>query len=323
MPTFVRHLLPTITAAFMAVASHANARPAISVDVDTGRVIAAHDEFRSWHPASVTKLMTAAVMLDAVRTGRFSLDTPIHFSANATSTPPSRLGVKAGTAIPLGDALRIMLTRSMNDVAVAIAETAAGSEQAFAAVMNLKAAALGMHGTRFANASGLHDPQQVSTAADLAILARHIVLDFPESAGLFGIPSVQYGGKTLRNTNGLVGNYRGARGMKTGYVCASGFNLVGLAERQGRRIVTVVLGAPSARQRERESGSLLDMAFATGSGGGPLASGPSGPVAAIDLREFGCGKSLGERFSFETRKGATPRQPSRQHLGDIGFPRGL
>lgn len=286
-----------VSAFTVAQLSPASARPALSVDIDTGLVISSHDADRSWHPASVTKLMTAAVMLEFVRSGRMTMDTPITFSANAASTPPSKLGLPAGSAISLREALRIMLTRSMNDVAVALAETAAGSETAFARMMNLKASAIGMNGSRFANASGLHDPGQVSTAADLAILARHIVLSFPESAPLFGIPSVSFRDKTLKNTNGLVGKYPGAKGMKTGYVCASGFNLVGLAERKGRRVLTVVLGAPSAAKRERESARLLDEAFARDATGTPLVSGAVAPTKAIDLRDYACGKSLGEAFA--------------------------
>lgn len=292
----------------------AQARPALSVDVDSGTVIAAHEIDRPWHPASVTKLMTTAVVLEAVRAGEVSLDTSVVFSAHAASTPPSKLGLKPGTSIPLGDALRIMLTRSMNDVAVAIAETAAGDEESFARLMNLKAASLGMRGSHFVNASGLHDPTQVSTAADLAILARHIVLEFPESAALFGIPSVTYAGRALKNTNGLVGHYSGVQGMKTGYVCASGFNLVGLATRGSRRILTVVLGAPSARTREKETAYLFDQAFSSSAHGPFLRSGASTPLPAIDLRTKACGKNLGERFMVE---GSSPPplphpKPSRQ-----------
>jgi D-alanyl-D-alanine carboxypeptidase len=194
----------------------------------------------------------------------------------------------------------------MNDVAVAIAETTAGSETNFAKLMNLKAAALGMRGTRFVNASGLHDPRQVSTAADLAILARHLVVNLPESASLFGIPSVTYAGKTLRNTNGLVGHYDGIRGMKTGYVCASGFNLVGLAERGSRRIITVVLGAPNPKTRERNTATLLDNAFASVPRGQVLSSDATGPTPAIDLKTKGCGKRLNENFSLRDAVAAAP-----------------
>jgi D-alanyl-D-alanine carboxypeptidase len=296
MPIAFRTILPLLTAFAISAAGTASARPSLSVDVDTGTVISAHEKDRSWHPASVTKLMTATVVLEAVRAGRMSMDTPIVFSDNAAATQPSKLGLAPGSTLPLGVALRIMLTRSMNDVAVAIAETTAGSETSFAKFMNLKAAALGMRGTHFVNASGLHDPRQVSTAADLAILARHLVIDLPESAPLFGIPSVSYAGKTLRNTNGLVGHYDGIRGMKTGYVCASGFNLVGLAERGQRRIITVVLGAPNPKTRERNTATLLDDAFASVPHGAILSSDVKVPSPAIDLKTKGCGKLLNEEF---------------------------
>jgi D-alanyl-D-alanine carboxypeptidase len=284
----------------------AQARPALSVDVETGTLIAAHEIDRPWHPASVTKLMTTVVVLETVRAGKVSFDTPVVFSPKASATPPSKLGLKPGATIPLGDALRIMLTRSMNDVAVAIAETIAGNEESFAHLMNLKAAAIGMRGTHFINASGLHDPKQVSTAADLAILARHILLEFPESATLFGIPSITYAGKTLTNTNGLVGRYSGTQGMKTGYLCASGFNLVGLANRNSRRILTVVLGAPDARTREKETAYLFDQAFSTSASGPILRSGATSPLPAIDLRTVGCGKNLRDRFTLDSHHPETP-----------------
>lgn len=311
MPSRPRFLLSALTALAIADPScvtPAQARPVLSVDVDSGTVIASHEMDRPWHPASVTKLMTTAVVLEAVRAGKVSLDTPVVFSRHAASTPPSKLGLKPGAQIALGDALRIMLTRSMNDVAVAIAETIAGDEATFARLMNLKAASLGMRGSRFVNASGLHDPRQVSTAADLAILARHILLEFPDSATLFGIPSVTYAGKTLRNTNGLVGHYAGVQGMKTGYVCASGFNLVGLASRGSRRVLTVVLGAPSARTREKETAHLFDQAFAAAAEGPILKSGATTPLPAIDLRTAACGKTLGENFKIESA-GVKPPLP--------------
>ncbi|MCS4088902.1 D-alanyl-D-alanine carboxypeptidase family protein [Rhizobium sp. BK176] len=311
MPAVCRSILPLLIAFLVSASGPAGARPSLSVDVDTGTVISAHEKDRSWHPASVTKLMTAAVVLEAVRAGRMTLDTPIVFSQNAASVQPSKLGLQPGAALPLGDALRIMLTRSMNDIAVAIAETTAGSETNFARLMNLKAAALGMHGTRFVNASGLHDPRQVSTAADLAILARHLVVDLPQSASLFGIPSVTFAGKTLRNTNGLVGHYDGIRGMKTGYVCASGFNLVGLAERGSRRVITVVLGAPNPKTRERNTAALLDDAFASVPMGPILSSDVTMPTDAIDLKTKGCGKLLNENFSLGDTVSASPTPQDR------------
>ncbi len=272
------------------------ARPFLSVDVNTGTVLASHEADRSWHPASVTKLMTATIALEAVRAGKLSMSSPITFSQTAASVQPSKLGLRPGSSMSLDLALRIMLTRSMNDVAVAIAEAISGNEANFARLMNLKAASIGMRGTRFVNASGLHDPRQVSTASDLALLARHLVTEFPESTRLLGIASVSYGDRTFRNTNGLTGKYPGIQGMKTGYVCASGYNLVALAEQDGRKVVTVVLGAPSASQRERETARLLNMAFEGQASGIPLVSSAIRPETAIDLRKHACGKKLGENF---------------------------
>jgi D-alanyl-D-alanine carboxypeptidase len=319
MPIASRFILPLLIAFSISAASPASARPVLSMDVETGTVIYAHEKDRSWHPASVTKLMTAAVVLEAVRAGRMTFDTPIVFCENAAAVQPSKLGLHPGATLPLRDALRIMLTRSMNDVAIAIAETTAGSETSFARLMNLKAASLGMHGTRFVNASGLHDPRQVSTAADLAILASHLVVDLPESASLFGIPSVTYAGKTLRNTNGLVGHYDGIRGMKTGYVCASGFNLVSLAERGSRRIITVVLGAPDPKTRERNTAALLDNAFSSPPHGPALSSNANAPIPAIDLKTKGCGKLLNEEFNLRDTVSAAPApQPKPPRQWEIG-----
>jgi D-alanyl-D-alanine carboxypeptidase len=307
MPTKTKTFLPLLGAMIIGLAvTDASARPALTIDVDSGSVLAEHEKDRPWYPASVTKLMTAMVALDAVRLGHLTMTSDVRFSAHAVSTPPSKLGVAPGTSITLEQALRIMLTRSMNDVAVAIAETVAGTEADFARLMNLKAAALGMRGTRFANASGLHDPTQVSTAADLAILARHLVLDFPEHAGLFGVASVSYGNRVLRNTNGLVGRYPGIRGLKTGYTCASGFNLVGYAARDGRRVISVVLGAPSAKQREADSTRILDAAFSAAPVGETIRSGSHDPEAATDLRNYSCGKTLRETAGTTRITGRVP-----------------
>lgn len=268
------------------------ASPKILVDIQTGEVLYEEDASQSWHPASLTKLMTANLAFKAVREGRISDMTPIVMTAHAASVPPSRLGIPAGHGLMLGDALRIMLTRSMNDVATAIGENLAGSEVGFVAAMNAEASRLGMKGTHFANASGLPDPSQVSTAEDLAILARHIIREYHERMPLFSIPELSVSGKTFRNTNGLIGKYDGADGMKTGYVCSSGFNLVSTAERNGRRLVSVVLGAPNPKQREMASARMLDYGFeAKRAGGTSLTSEAASPRPAADMKDWRCGKS--------------------------------
>lgn len=286
----------------------AAASPKILVDVGTGEVLYGEDASQSWNPASLTKLMTANLAFKAVREGRMSDLTPIVMTEHAASVPPSRLGIPAGHGLMLGDALRIMLTRSMNDVATAIGENLAGSETSFAAAMNEEAARLGMKGTHFANASGLPDPSQVSTAEDLAILARHIIREYPERMPLFSIPELSVAGKTYRNTNGLIGKYGGADGMKTGYVCSSGFNLVSTATRDGRRLLSIVLGAPNPKQREMASSRMLDYGFEKAQAGEiMLSSGALSPRPAVDMTVWKCGKTY-PGFSIAMKAAAQPME---------------
>jgi D-alanyl-D-alanine carboxypeptidase len=290
---------------FMLTAQPSLASPKILVDVQTGTVLYEEDASKSWHPASVTKLMTANLAFKAIREGRATLRTPIVMTQHAASLPPSKLGLEVGHGLLLYDALRIMLTRSMNDVASAIAENLAGSEASFVAEMNTEAARLGMRGTRFTNPSGLPDASQVSTAEDLAILARHILLSYPESLPLFSIPELKVAGKTLKNTNGLIGKFEGADGMKTGYICSSGFNLVSTAQRNGRRLLSIVLGAPNTHKREKAASNLLEYGFKNASHSiRGLNSTVTAPSNASDMRKWQCGKTY-PGFSTEL-KGATP-----------------
>lgn len=286
----------------------AAASPKILVDVQTGEVLYGEDSAQSWYPASLTKLMTANLAFKAVREGRMSDLTPIVMTEHAASVPPSRLGIPPGHGLMLGDALRIMLTRSMNDVATAIGENLAGSESSFAAAMNDEAARLGMKGTHFANASGLPDPSQVTTAEDLAILARHIIREYPERKPLFSIPELSVAGKTFRNTNGLIGKYVGADGMKTGYVCSSGFNLVSTATREGRQLLSIVLGAPNPKQREMASSRMLDYGFeGARTGEATLSSAASSPQKATDMKIWKCGKTY-PGFSVDLKAAAKPME---------------
>lgn len=297
-----------VSAALMTMlpALPAAASPKILVDVQTGEVLYNEDASQSWHPASLTKLMTANLAFKAVREGRMRDLTPIVMTEHAASAPPSRLGIPPGHGLMLGDALRIMLTRSMNDVATAIGESLAGSEPSFVAAMNEEAARLGMKGTHFANASGLPDPSQVSTAEDLAILARHIIREYPERMPFFSIRELSVVGKTFRNTNGLIGKYVDADGMKTGYVCSSGFNLVSTASRDGRRLLAVVLGAPNPRQREMASSQMLDYGFKKRQASeATLSSGALSPRPAADMKIWKCGKNY-PGFSVTLKSGPQP-----------------
>jgi D-alanyl-D-alanine carboxypeptidase len=249
------------TFAVMIGASQALAAPAILVDADNGDVLFAQEATRSWHPASLTKLMTAHVALLGVQSGAVRMDSMVVISANAAAAPPSKSGIAAGLAIRLDEAMRIMLVRSANDIAVAIAETVKGNVPDFVAAMNDEAARLGMSATRFRNPNGLDDDEQVTNARDMAVLALAISRRHAGYADLFRVPFVTLNGTTLPNTNDLLGKYRGIDGMKTGYTCSAGWNLTASASQDGRRYISVVLGAKSKADRTTLSSGLLDLGF--------------------------------------------------------------
>ncbi|PVE20301.1 hypothetical protein DC522_33165 [Microvirga sp. KLBC 81] len=281
-----------LAAGLFLTASPADASPLLLVDASTGDVLAAQEATRSWHPASLTKLMTAHLALMVVRSGKLALDTSIVLSARAAAQAPSKLGAPPGTSLRLEDALRVMLVKSANDVAVAIAEAASGSEAAFVAAMNAEASRLGMSGTRFVNASGLHDDRQVTNARDMAVLMLAVLSSHAGYADLFRTSAVAVNGRTLKNTNKLVEDYAGLEATKTGYVCASGFNVAVSAVRGGRRVVGVVLGAPSAATRTRITKELLDigLAGATSSIGNLRMVRADAPAPGTDLRRLKCGR---------------------------------
>jgi len=235
--------------------------PALVVEVDSGRVLHAERATDPWFPASITKLMTAYVALDQIRSGRMSMDTLLTVTEGAAALPPSKMGFKPGTQIRLDNALKIMLVKSANDIAATIAENIGGSIEGFSDLMNAKAQSLGMRDSRFANPHGLPDERNQTTARDMAVLARALLRDFPDHQHLFDIGAVQFGRRIMRNTNGLIGRYPGADGMKTGFICSSGFNVVASANRNGRRLITVVLGAPSANERTMQAADLFDRGF--------------------------------------------------------------
>ncbi|MBH9987076.1 D-alanyl-D-alanine carboxypeptidase [Bartonella sp. W8098] len=247
---------------FMSLAV-ARANPYLSVDVATGRILAHNDAFDRWYPASLTKMMTAYVTFRALHNGEVTPQTRVTVSAAAAKLPPSHSGYKPGSVLDLDTALSITLVKSTNDLATAIAETVGGSEQAFVVRMNEEAQRLGMFGTHFANANGLPNPDNYSTARDLAVLAVQIRREFPQYAHYFSIPAIDFGGgrKVEQNSNNLIGRFSGADGMKTGFICASGFNLVASATRNKRTIIAVVLGADRIDQREALAAKLLNDGF--------------------------------------------------------------
>jgi D-alanyl-D-alanine carboxypeptidase len=225
-----------VGAALMAPAS-AWAGPALVFEPYNGTVFYAEDPDALWFPASLTKLMTAYVTFQALKEGTVKPDTKTVCSKKATEQAPSKLWLKEGESISVDTALRVLIVKSANDVAVMLAETVAGSEEAFVARMNEAARRLNMTRTTFANVNGLPDERQVTTARDLAKLARAIILEFPEYADLFNAIQVQVGKQMLRTHNGMLVSYPGTDGMKTGFICDSGFNIVVSVTRDGRKLV--------------------------------------------------------------------------------------
>jgi D-alanyl-D-alanine carboxypeptidase len=304
--------LSIIALASALMIARADAGASILVDVGTGQVLAQDDAFQRWYPASLTKLMTAYLAMRAMKAGELKPDSPVKISANAAKQPPTRMGYKPGNVLTLDNALKIMLAKSANDVAVAVAETAAGPN--YQQAMNAAAQELGMTGTKFLNANGIHNPGHYSTARDLAVLGAALRKNFPEYASYFGIEAIQYGKTTERNYNILLGRFNGADGMKTGFVCASGFNIVASATQGGRTLVAVVLGATSQEQRAEKTANLLAAGFqGTASGTDTLATlQPSGPVSdkAVDMRSTVCtkeaeasrwdGREIEGKITFET-----------------------
>ncbi len=235
---------------------------AVVIDARTGKVLHSRNADTRLHPASLTKMMTLYVAFDAIEKGEISLDTVVKISRKAAAEPPSRLGLKAGQKIKLRYLIRAAAVKSANDAATAIGEAISGSEAAFARRMNRTAAAMGMTRTKFKNAHGLTEAGHLSTARDMTTLGRHVFYDFPEYYNLFSRKQTSAGTKTVANTNRrLLGSYRGADGIKTGYTRAAGYNLVASAERGGERVIATVFGGRSVTWRNARVAELLDMGF--------------------------------------------------------------
>ena len=270
------HGLPALIAAaavLTAIASPADARrghhhrgggggynppyAAMVIDVKTGRTLHAVNEDSLRHPASITKVMTLYMLFEQLERGRFNLDSPLTISAFAASQSPSKLGLRPGSTIEVEDAIKAIVTKSANDVACAIGENIAGSEPKFAEMMTRKAQALGMTRTNYANASGLPDADQITTARDLTILARAIQDRFPRYYKYFQTRSFAFRGRVIGNHNRLLGNVEGVDGIKTGYTRDSGFNLMTAAKSDDRQIVAIVLGGKSGASRDRIMADLV------------------------------------------------------------------
>lgn len=276
---------------FGASSAGAVTAPILVVEVDSGKVIYAQGATDPWFPASITKLMTVYVALDLVRQGKVSLDSLLTISPAAAAEPPSKMGFRPGTQLTLDNALKIIMVKSANDVAWAIGENLGGSIDGFSAMMNETAQRIGMRESRWTNPNGLPDARQWTTARDMAILGRALIRDFPDNRGLFSISAIQFGKSIMANHNGLLGRYAGADGMKTGFICAGGFNVVSSATRNGRRLITVVMGQPSARERDLKASDLFDYGFGQSAGwtAQTLDALPTSAIAEPpDLRPYIC-----------------------------------
>jgi D-alanyl-D-alanine carboxypeptidase len=275
----------------------ARAEALLLIEADTGKVIHGENATYPWYPASVTKLMTTYVTLKALRDRRINLDTLFTVSGNAVAQQPSKMGFKAGTQVTVDNALKMLLVHSANDMAVVLAEGVSGSIEKFADEMNASARRLGMTQTSYVNPNGLPADDQITSARDLAILARALIREFPEYDSYWHIGAIKFGKRIYRNTNKLIDAYPGADGMKTGFICASGFNLVATATRGGKRLIAVVLGAPSSAVRAAKAAQLLESGFTTNPlswlmpSQGTVDSLVPLAVAPPNLREDICGKS--------------------------------
>jgi D-alanyl-D-alanine carboxypeptidase len=249
--------------ALLAVGAPAQARYAsIVADFETGEILQETNADTQNYPASLTKIMTLYLAFEALQRGDLTLDQELNISRRAAGMPSSKLGLRAGEKITVRNTIMALITKSANDAAVVMAEGIAGKEYKFARLMTKKARELGMSKTRFQNASGLPNRSQVSTARDMSILARALIRDYPRFYELFATPQFTYRGQIYKNHNRLLSYYEGTDGIKTGYIRASGFNLVASAVRGGRRLIAVVFGGKTPRSRDRQIANLMDAAFA-------------------------------------------------------------
>jgi D-alanyl-D-alanine carboxypeptidase len=241
--------------------TRALAEAKLLIEASTGKVLMSENATYPWYPASVTKLMTLYTVLHAVKDGAIKLDTPLVVSRNAVAQQPTKMGFKIGTIVTVDNALKMLMVKSANDIAVTIAEGVGGSIAGFADMMNANARRLGMTQSNFVNPNGLPADNHVTSARDLGILARALIQEFPQYDSYWHIHSIRYGSRIMKNYNSLLDRYPGADGMKTGFICASGYNVVASATRNGRRLIAIVLGAYSGATRSQEAAQLLERGF--------------------------------------------------------------
>jgi D-alanyl-D-alanine carboxypeptidase len=254
-------IVSLLAAPLVAAATPARAEALLLVDADSGKVLRAENATYPWYPASLSKLMTLYVTLSAIRDHRITFDTLFTVSRNAWLQSPTKMGFPIGTQVTVDNALKMLMVKSANDMAVLLAEGIDGSIDKFAEEMTLTAQSLGMTETNYVNPNGLPADGQITSARDLAILARALIKQFPQYSFYWHIPAIKYGRRIVRNYNPLLGRYPGTDGMKTGFICASGFNLVATATRGNKHLIAVVLGAPSGAARAVKAAEMLESGF--------------------------------------------------------------
>jgi D-alanyl-D-alanine carboxypeptidase len=249
----------------LAMAPRAHAEAKLLIEAATGKVLMSENATYPWYPASLTKLMTVYTTLHEIKQGHVTLNTLLTVSKNAAAQQPTKMGFTVGTTVTIDNALKMLMVKSANDMAVAIAEGVGGSIEGFADLMNANARRLGMSQSNFVNPNGLPAENHVTSARDLGILARSLITEYAEYDSYWHIHSIRYGNRVVRNYNKLLDRYPGADGMKTGFICASGYNMVATATRNGRRLIAVILGAWSGGARAQEAAQLLERGFNGGS----------------------------------------------------------
>jgi D-alanyl-D-alanine carboxypeptidase len=263
-------LVGAALSATMVSAAHAEAGAYIVFDLASGQIYGRHNADQAWYPASITKLMTTYVVFQMIKQGKLTFNSPVIVSTQAAKQPPSKMGFPPGTVLTIDNALKMIMVKSANDIAWAISESVGGSRENFAAMMNAYAREIGMTESVWSNPNGLPDTTQHTTAHDMALLARALLREFPEYDFYYRLPGIQLGNRVIPNHNHLMDHYPGADGMKTGYICSAGFNVVASATRNGHRMVAVVLGAHGARPRAELAAELFNRAFERASGAGTL-----------------------------------------------------
>jgi D-alanyl-D-alanine carboxypeptidase len=253
--------LASLTAALTVHVGPTAAGPALLLDVADGRVLYAEDQDHQWHPASITKIMTAYLTFEAIKAGKLTLETRIPATETSVLQAPSKVGLPVGATMTVDLALKALIIKSANDTAVMLAEAIGGSVEGFAGQMNATAKRLGMTRSHFVNPNGLPAPEQVVTARDMAKLSRAVIKDYPEYAAMWMMVDMRIGKRRLASHNGLLRTFDGADGLKTGFTCDSGYNVVATATRDGRRLMAVVLGESSGGERSMRAADLMEQGF--------------------------------------------------------------